>query len=78
MNIGGGPGVQQALAEQLLHAAQVVEAQVEEEINRFSNLQVDDLEKLREDRLNQLKAKTKQVQEWKTQVDSLELNKSNS
>jgi hypothetical protein len=59
-------GIEQAVAQKILEATKAVEAQVEGELERLSNLQSDDLEKLREERLAAMKAKAKQVQEWKT------------
>jgi hypothetical protein len=63
MNPSGN--VEQAVAQQLIAATRAVEAKVEEELERLNNFNSEDLEQLREQRLNAMKAKAKQMQEWK-------------
>lgn len=47
--------VQQAIAEQVLRAAQQVEEQIDSELHRLENLDDDDIEKLRQRRIEELK-----------------------
>jgi len=51
----------------ILNAAKVVEQQVDEEIERLDQLKDDDIEKLREKRLRQMKQLATQQQEWRSQ-----------
>jgi len=52
------------LAEQLMKAAEVVEQQIDDELSNLEKLSTDDLDKIREQRMNAMKAKAKQRQEW--------------
>ncbi|CAG7818353.1 unnamed protein product [Allacma fusca] len=63
MNSSGN--VEQLVAQQIIAATRAVEAQVEGELERLNNFKSDDLEQLREERLNAMKARAKQLQEWK-------------
>ena len=48
--------MQQALQEQLLHAAKAMEDQLDSQMHAMDTLNEDDLEALRQQRLGQLKA----------------------
>ena len=50
----------------ILNATKIVEQQVDAEIERLDQLQEDDIEKLREKRLNQMKQLASQQQEWRS------------
>lgn len=52
----------QAIQDQVLKAAQTVEQQLDAELHKYDNL--DDLDKLRQDRLKEMKRLAKQKQEW--------------
>ncbi|KAL1464918.1 hypothetical protein WDU94_004523 [Cyamophila willieti] len=54
-----------AIQDTVLNVAKTVEKQIDEEIYKLENLDLDSIEKLREDHLKKLKAKAKQHQEWK-------------
>ncbi|EFO83684.1 CRE-TAG-170 protein [Caenorhabditis remanei] len=56
--------IQQQFGEQLLRAAQVVEEQIDQEMNKLENLEEDDLEVIRRQRMEQLK---------KAQKDKIEM-----
>ena len=59
--------MQQAMEAQLVQAAQMVEAQLDSEIDRLEKLDEDDLETLRQKRLQALKRQQAQKQEWLAQ-----------
>uniref|UniRef100_H2YW68 Thioredoxin domain-containing protein 9 n=1 Tax=Ciona savignyi TaxID=51511 RepID=H2YW68_CIOSA len=52
------------IQQQLLQAAQVVEEQVDAELNRLENMGEDELEKIRERRVQAMKKAQAQKQEW--------------
>jgi len=54
------------LAEQMLKAAQQVEEQLDGEIDRLDKLDDDDLEKIRRQRVEQMKKTQKQKEDWMT------------
>uniref|UniRef100_A0A0N5ASC2 Thioredoxin domain-containing protein 9 n=1 Tax=Syphacia muris TaxID=451379 RepID=A0A0N5ASC2_9BILA len=56
--------LQQALGERLLQVATEVEKKVDEEIGKLENLDEDDLETIRRKRMQELKKKQMQKQEW--------------
>ncbi|CAO4369039.1 unnamed protein product [Caenorhabditis nigoni] len=56
--------IQQQFGEQLLRAAQVVEEQIDQEMNKLENLEEDDLEVIRRQRMEQMK---------KAQKDKIEM-----
>eukprot|EP00897_Mesotaenium_endlicherianum_P006622 jgi/Mesen1/5989/ME000304S05013 len=56
----------QAIEEQVLSVAKVVEDQLDEKLHKLQNLDEDDLEQLRERRLEQYKRQAKQAQEWQS------------
>ena len=47
--------VQQALEAGLLRAAETVEAQIDEQLQKLENLQEDDLERIRQRRIDEMK-----------------------
>eukprot|EP00126_Sphaerothecum_destruens_P013631 Sdes_comp23330_c0_seq1m21600 len=56
-----------ALENQLLHAAEIVEQQVDSELNRLDHLDETDLESIRKNRIEQLKKQAKNRENWKSQ-----------
>lgn len=54
----------QALENQLLSAARIVEEQVDSEINALERLDDDDLDRLRQQRLDTMKKAQKEKQDW--------------
>ncbi|VDM48166.1 unnamed protein product [Toxocara canis] len=56
--------VQQVLGEQLLKAAAVVEQQLDQQMERMDNLDMDDIESIRRTRMEELKKKQLEKQEW--------------
>ncbi|CAI2348051.1 unnamed protein product [Caenorhabditis sp. 36 PRJEB53466] len=52
--------IQQQLGEHLLRAAQVVEEQIDQEMNKLENLEEDDLEVIRRNRMSQMKKAQKE------------------
>lgn len=59
--------MQQAVEQQLMQAAQVVEQQLDAEISKLENLEEDDLESLRKKRIQAMKKAQQQKQEWLAQ-----------
>merc|ERR1711976_97120 len=59
--------LQDALGNKLLQATQIMEQQVDAEINRLENMDEDDFEVLRRQRMQQLKKAQEQKQEWLVQ-----------
>jgi len=57
-------GIEQAISEKVMEAAKMVEEQVDNELDRLENLTQDDLEDLREKRLEHMKKMAAQRQEW--------------
>lgn len=57
--------IQQALAAQLGQIGQAIEDQVDAEIHRMENMDEDNLEKLREKRIDHMKRMQKKQQEWR-------------
>lgn len=60
--------MESVLQDTVLNVAKNVEKQIDEEIYRLENLDLDSIEKLREDHLKKLKAKAKRNQELKALV----------
>lgn len=58
--------LEQALNDQLLKAASIMEEQVDREMEKLSNLDEDDLEAIRRKRFEALKKKQEQKKEWLT------------
>ncbi|GLH12472.1 Viral IAP-associated factor homolog [Gryllus bimaculatus] len=56
--------VEKAIQNQVLKVAETVEQQVDAEIQALEKLDIDDIEKLREKRLQDMKKQAKQHQEW--------------
>lgn len=59
--------MQQAVESSVLEATKVIEEQLDSEINRLDNLDSDDLDRLREQRLQQMKKAAAQREEWRSQ-----------
>ncbi|XP_063707349.1 thioredoxin domain-containing protein 9 [Culicoides brevitarsis] len=57
--------MEQVLQNQLLSAAVQLERQLDAEIDRMDNLGLDDLDKIRENRLKEMKKLAQQKQEWR-------------
>lgn len=62
--------VENVLQEQVLRVAQTVEQQLDAEIQRLDELDTDGIEKLREERLDELKKQAKQKQLWRSLVSA--------
>lgn len=56
------------IQQQVLKAAQIIEERLDEEIKQLDDLKCDDIEKLRERRLLQLKREAKRRQEFLARV----------
>ncbi|CAF1434544.1 unnamed protein product [Adineta steineri] len=56
--------MEQAFAQNLMQAAQAVEQQVDDELNRLEKLTESDIEKMRNQRLETMKQEHKKRQEW--------------
>ncbi|KAL4423229.1 hypothetical protein ABPG77_000021 [Micractinium sp. CCAP 211/92] len=56
--------VQHVIEQQVLRAAQEVEAQIDSELHRLENLDDDDIERLRQRRIDELKKLQQKRQEW--------------
>jgi hypothetical protein len=52
------------MADQLLQVAKIVETQLDAEIERLDNLDDDELEKIRKNRIESMKNMQKQKVEW--------------
>lgn len=63
----------QVIQQKLAEVASVVEQQIDAEIEKLDNLNVDDLEQLREKRLQDMKKLQNQKQIWLSQVNKLQL-----
>jgi hypothetical protein len=60
--------LKQTVEQSLLKVAQTVEHQLDAELERLENFNSDDLEKLREQRLKEMKKQALQQQEWRILV----------
>ncbi len=63
-----GDAIANVIQEQVLKAAQIIEERLDEEIKALDDLKSDDIEKLREKRLLQLKREAKKRQEYLAKV----------
>lgn len=63
--------VEDVLATQMMKVAQHVEQQLDEELQKLDELDSDGIERLRLQRLNQMKKEAKQKQHWKAIVSLL-------
>lgn len=63
--------VSNLIQQQVLKAAQIIEERLDEEIKQLDDLKCDDIEKLRERRLLQLKKEAKKRQEFLAKVNLL-------
>ena len=57
--------MEQAVQQQVIQAAKVVETMVDKEMSRLDNLDGDDLQKIRQDRINEMKKLAQRKEEWK-------------
>ena len=57
--------LQQAIEKTVLETTKLIEGQVDSELNRLDNLDSDDLDKLRQQRLHQMKEAAAQREEWR-------------
>lgn len=64
--------MEQIIQSQLVSAAQQLEAQLDNEIEKLDNLAIDDLGQIRENRLKEMKKLALQKQEWKANVRILQ------
>lgn len=55
----------QAVQQQVLHAAKAVESMVDKEMERLDNLDGDDLQRIRQDRLKEMKKQAERKEQWK-------------
>lgn len=62
--------VQQALEAGLLRAAETVEAQIDEKLQKLENLQEDDLERIRQRRIDEMKRYAVSMDVWDSQTES--------
>jgi len=57
------------LEKQLLKVAETIEQKLDNEIQRLDELDLDSIENIREHRLQQMKKKIKQKEEWMAKVN---------
>ncbi len=62
-----GSGLQHAVEKSVLEATKAIEDQLDSEINRLDNLDSDEMESFREQRLQQMKKAAAQREAWRTQ-----------
>eukprot|EP00668_Euglena_longa_P011259 GGOE01013650.1.p1 GENE.GGOE01013650.1~~GGOE01013650.1.p1 ORF type:complete len:213 (+),score=86.88 GGOE01013650.1:88-639(+) len=58
------PIVQAQLEQQLLHAAEIIESQVDEKLRSLEEMDDDELDRMRERRIQQIKKEQQQKEEW--------------
>ncbi|XP_066928883.1 uncharacterized protein [Clytia hemisphaerica] len=57
--------MEQAVQQQIVQAAKVVESMVDKEMDRLDNLGGDDLQRIRQERLNEMKKMVERKEQWK-------------
>lgn len=62
------------LQKKVVEVAAYVENQLDAELEKLDNLDINDFEKLRENRLKELKKQQQKKQEWLTQVNFIQVH----